>query len=72
MDWVLSVTTLLANANLGWSKGVGWAWLLWAGNAAMWQVYVVLTEQWGFTILNFATMGIGIWNAKKNWRKDET
>jgi len=65
MDWILGVSTLLVNANLGWSKGAWWAWALWAVNAGGWQVYVMATDQWGLSVLNIATMGMGIVNA---WR----
>lgn len=70
MTWILSITTLLVNANLGWSKGAAWAWLIWAGNATAWQVYITITEQWGFTILNVVTIYMGLANAMRRYYKD--
>ena len=66
MAWILSVTTLLSNANLGWSKGAWWSWALWAANAGLWQVYAMSIHQYGLTPLNLVTMGMGVVNA---WRK---
>lgn len=70
MDWVLGITTLLANANLGWSRGASYAWLLWACNAMAWQAYVTYTGQWGFTVLSVVTMYMGLANAMRRYYKD--
>ena len=67
MAWILSVTTLLSNANLGWSKGAWWSWALWAANAGLWQVYAMSIHQYGLTPLNLVTMGMGAVNAYRKW-----
>lgn len=69
MDWILGISTLLINANLGWSKGVWWAWILLFFNAAAWQAYVTHTEQWGFVTLNIATMVVGLVSGLRSYRK---
>ena len=60
MDWLLSITTLFVNANLGWSKGQWWAWLIHAINGVLWVAYSFATEQYGFVALSFATIAIDI------------
>ncbi len=76
MDWILvftlllSASTLLASANLGWSKGATYAWLLWAANATVWQAYVTYTGQWGLIPLNIATMYMGLANAMRKYYED--
>lgn len=65
MDWFLGISTYLVNANLGWKKGVWWAWVLWGTNALVWQGYIMSTGQWGFTPLNLITAATGFVNG---WR----
>jgi len=60
MDWVLAVTTLLVNSNLGWSKGSSTAWLLHAANAGMWMGYGWVTEQYGFVALSSVTVAVDV------------
>lgn len=60
MDWVLGITTLAVNTALGYFRGAWWVWVLHFFNAVGWQVYVMATNQLGFTILNVATMGIDL------------
>ena len=78
MDWILGVSTLLVNANLGWSKGAWGAWGLWAMNAVGWQFYVMGTGQWGLSTLNIATIIMGLvngwrayWRAHGEWASDQ-
>ncbi len=67
MDWILAVTTLLVNSNLGWMKGRPLAWVLHAGNAGAWIGYAYVTEQWGFVVLSAVTVAIDLvsgWRAR--------
>ena len=66
MDCILGITTFLANANLVWSRGVWWSWLLWGLNACGWQVFAMQKGLWGLTPLNLVTIGIGFVTA---WRR---
>lgn len=66
MDWFLSITTLLVNGNLGWSRGARWAWLVHAVNAAIWIVYAVAIEQYGLIALSVVTIAVDLISA---WRK---
>jgi hypothetical protein len=65
MDWVLSITTLLANWGLGYSKGKVWMWILHAVNGAFWIVYSILIQQYGLIVLSIATVVIDIITAIK-------
>jgi hypothetical protein len=65
MDWFLSVTTLLANSGLGWTKGKAWMWCLHAANAAVWIVYALAIEQYGLILLSVITIVVDLISA---WR----
>ncbi len=68
MDWFLSVTTLLVNSGLGWTKGKNWMWALHAVNAAVWIVYAWLIQQYGLIPLSIVTIGVDLvsgWKATK-------
>ena len=69
MDWFLAVTTLLVNANLGWSKGAWWAWIVHAMNAAMWIVYAVDIEQMGLVLLSVITIAVDVLSARRALRR---
>ena len=69
MDWFLSISTLLVNSALGWTKGRWWMWLLHAVNAAVWIAYAVAIEQHGLILLSFATIGIDLVSGFRSYRK---
>ena len=69
MDWFLAATTLLVNANLGWSKGAWWAWIVHAMNAAMWIVYAVDIEQMGLVLLSVITIAVDVLSARRALRR---
>ena len=64
MDWFLSITTLLANSGLGWTKGARWMWLLHAANAALWIVYALMIKQYGLILLSVVTIVVDIASSK--------
>ena len=70
MDWVLSVTTLLANSALGWTRGAAWMWLLHALNAAVWIVYAVSIRQYGLILLSVVTIAVDIVSAWRAARRE--
>ncbi len=68
MDWFLSVTTLLVNSGLGWSKGAWWMWILHAVNAAVWIAYAIAIKQYGLIFLSVVTIAVdllSLWRANK-------
>lgn len=69
MDWILSVTTLLANSNLGWSKGSTLAWILHILNALFWIIYALLIKQYGLILLSLATIVVDIGSILKGLGK---
>ena len=69
MDWFLAATTLLVNANLGWSKGEWWAWIVHAMNAAMWIVYAVDIGQMGLVLLSVVTIAVDVLSARRAFRR---
>ena len=71
MDWILSVTTLLSNSALGWTKGARWMWLLHALNALLWIVFAVYIKQYGLILLSFFTILVDIISAYKKTSKKE-
>ena len=58
MDWVLSISTLITNSALGWSKGASWSWFAQGINSIAWVWYSIVTDQQGFILLSVATLGI--------------
>ena len=69
MDWVISITTLLANAGLGWSKGKYWMWLLHAVNATLWIAYSYSIKQNGLILLSIVTVLVDLVSAYRAFRK---
>ena len=69
MDYILGVTTLLVNFNLGWSKGAWWGWYLWAVNAMGWQWFAMTHDLMGLTILNLVTIGTGLFKGTRELHK---
>ncbi len=65
MDWILSVTTLLVNSGLGWTRGKSWMWILHAINAAVWIVYSLAIKQYGLILLSVITIAVDLFSA---WR----
>lgn len=65
MDWVLSITTLLVNSGLGWTKGRRWMWLVHALNAFVWILYALYIKQYGLILLSVATIAVDLVSAKR-------
>lgn len=63
MDWFLSITTLLVNSGLGWTKGKPWMWLLHALNAAVWIAYSLIIKQYGLILLSVVTIVVDLLSA---------
>ena len=66
MDWLLSITTVLVNSNLGWSKGARWAWLIHALNAVLWIGYAVWIKQYGLILLSGITIVVDLLSVVKS------
>lgn len=58
MDWLLSITTIGANAYLGLSTGSRLSWILHGLNAFAWIVYAMIIGQHGLILLSAATIVI--------------
>lgn len=58
MDWLLSITTLLANSNLGWSRGAAWAWWAHIANALLWVAFAVMIDKPGLILLSAFTIAV--------------
>lgn len=56
MDWILAITTVLVNSNLGWSKGRVDAWALHILNSVAWAAYAYNTGQSGIIFLSGMTI----------------
>jgi len=69
MDWFLSVSTLLSNSALGWTKGANWMWLLHAFNAFLWVPYAVHINQYGLVLLSVVTILIDVITVVNKRRK---
>ena len=69
IDWIISITTLLVNSGLGWTKGKAWMWYLHAVNSLIWIIYSFLIKQYGLIFLAVCTIIIDIISAIK--RKEE-
>ncbi len=65
MDWLISITTLLANAGLGWARGRAWMWRLHAVNAFVWVLYAWSIHQYGLIALSVATIVIDLVSARR-------
>lgn len=63
MDWILSITTLLVNSGLGWTKGKSWMWILHAINAAIWIAYSLAIKQYGLILLSIITIVVDLLSA---------
>ncbi len=70
MDFLLGATTLFVNANLGWSKGASYAWLLWTANATGWLIWAWDIEKLGIVTLSVVTMYMGLANAMRRYYQD--
>lgn len=66
MDWFLSITTLLVNSGLGWTKGKPWMWILHSINAFVWIVYALIIKQYGLVLLSVVTIIVDIASAWKS------
>lgn len=64
----MSVTTLLVNSGLGWSKGKPWMWCLHAINAAVWIAYSLAIKQYGLILLSVITIVVDLLSA---WRANK-
>lgn len=60
MDWIISVTTLLANSGLGWARGAWWMWLLHACNGAFWIAYSIMTQEYGLILVAAGTIVVDV------------
>jgi len=70
--FILSGTTLLVNAGLGWSRGAWWVWGLHTINATAWQVYVMqpgMESALGISALNIVTICVDIVSGIRAWRR---
>lgn len=56
MDWILSITTIGANAYLGLSTGSRLSWILHGLNAVAWIVYAMIIGQHGLILLSASTV----------------
>lgn len=63
MDWFLSITTLLVNSGLGWTKGKPWMWYLHAINAIIWIAYALIIRQYGLILLSIVTVAVDVVSA---------
>lgn len=63
MDYILSITTLLVNSGLGWTKGKAWMWYLHAVNAGVWIIYALAIKQYGLILLSVITIGVDLLSA---------
>lgn len=68
MDWILSITTVLGNSGLGWTKGKYWMWLLHTLNAIAWIAYAIIIEQYGLILLSAITIPIDIISAIRAYK----
>lgn len=68
MDWVLSITTLLTNSGLGWTKGKWWMWIIHSINSILWITYSLVTEQYGLILLSLATITIDLISARREYK----
>lgn len=66
MPWLLSATGVLAMVLAGRKIALGWAVAM--ASEALWFVYAVRTEQWGFIPGGIAYAIAFAWNYK-TWRK---
>jgi hypothetical protein len=70
MDWFLSITTLLVNSGLGWTKGAWWMWLLHSINAAIWIIYSLAIKQYGLILLSGITIIVDVISLVQAKRKE--
>jgi hypothetical protein len=73
MDWFLSITTLLVNSGLGWTKGKSWMWCLHAINATIWIIYSLAIKQYGLILLSVITIVVDLisaWRINKHTKMD--
>jgi hypothetical protein len=68
MDWILSITTLLSNSGLGWSRGKWWMWILHSINAAVWIIYAVIIKQYGLILLSIITIIVDLISSYKSYK----
>jgi hypothetical protein len=71
MDWALSITTLLVNAGLGWTRGAWWMWIVHSVNGAAWIIYASIIGQYGLIIVGLGTVIIDIPSAIRAYRKSK-
>lgn len=60
LDWIISITTLVANSCLGYYKGKMWTWIVHIINCIFWIIYAFSINQFGLIILSVFTICIDI------------
>jgi hypothetical protein len=71
VDWILSISTLLANGLLGWSRGAVWAWACHILNSILWIAYALVIKQYGLIVVGLGTVIIDVPLMYKAYRRDK-
>ena len=71
MDYLLAVTTVLVNGNLGWSRGNKMSWILHILNNILWIFYGISITQYGLIILSVVSILIDSVSLYKRCKNDK-